>query len=401
MLRKLSKSTKTAAFFMAVILLCVGIGVNFGGLSARAKSQDGYIKWVEFGVPYSALEKALNADIKGNKENKPAPWVQTLAYLAAKYGGTWSRYKPKDMDAFLEQRAQGKTVEELTADMKYYSYYYNAYDAVLGGMVGNYQISTLPVGEGELVMETRYGLKAYSPVAYGYAYSHYDDFGNSRSYGYKRRHLGNDLIGGIGTPIVAVESGVVEVAGWNKYGGWRIGIRSFDKKRYYYYAHLRKNRPFAEGLKEGQIVNAGDVIGYLGMTGYSDSENVNGMTIPHLHFGMQLIFDESQKEGNNEIWVDVYNIVSLLQKHTSPVVRNAETKESTRKYAFLDPWTAAYQKSKKLPDTSGGTSQSKGVAPGTGASSNTSSDAASGTTSHPSAGGGTSSQKAAASTPAR
>ena len=73
----------------------------------------------------------------------------------------------------------------------------------------------------------------------------------------------------------------VEVAGWNKYGGWRIGIRSFDKKRYYYYAHLRKNRPFAEGLKEGQIVNAGDVIGYLGMTGYSDSENVNGMTIPH------------------------------------------------------------------------------------------------------------------------
>ena len=131
---------------MAVILLCVGIGVNFIGLSARAKSQDGYIKWVEFGVPYSALEKALNADIKGNQEMKPAPWVQTLAYLAAKYGGAWSRYKPKDMDAFLEQRAQGKTVEELTADMKYYSYYYNAYDAVLGGWWGTIRSPPFPWG---------------------------------------------------------------------------------------------------------------------------------------------------------------------------------------------------------------------------------------------------------------
>ncbi len=47
-------------------------------------------------------------------------------------------------------------------------------------------------------------------------------------------------MGSIGTPIIAVESGTIEALGWNQYGGWRIGIRSFDKKRYYYYAHLRK-----------------------------------------------------------------------------------------------------------------------------------------------------------------
>ncbi len=46
--------------------------------------------------------------------------------------------------------------------------------------------------------------------------------------------------GSIGTPIVAVESGYIEALGWNQYGGWRVGIRSFDGKRYYYYAHLRK-----------------------------------------------------------------------------------------------------------------------------------------------------------------
>ncbi len=344
MLRMKSRNSRLASFFMAVILLWGGIAVNLAGLSVRARSQEDYIKWVEFTVPYAALEKALAADIQGNEKNDPRPWVETLAYLAAKYGGQWGRYKAKDMDEFFTQRSQGKTTRELAQDMQYYSYYYEAYDAVLGGMVGEYQISTAPVAESaEVQMETHYGLKAYSPIAYGYGFSHYDDFGNSRSYGYQRRHLGNDLIGSIGTPVIAVESGTVEVAGWNQYGGWRIGIRSFDKKRYYYYAHLRKDRPFAEGLTEGQVVNAGDVIGYLGMTGYSTKENVNNMKVPHLHFGLQLIFDESQKEGNNEIWVDVYNLVRLLQKHTSPVVRNDETKEYTRKYAFFDPWTAAHE----------------------------------------------------------
>lgn len=80
------------------------------------------------------------------------------------------------------------------------------------------------------------------------------------------------MLGSIGTPIIAVESGYVEAIGWNRYGGWRIGIRSFDGKRYYYYAHLRRNHPYAD-MYEGKIVTAGDVIGYLGMTGYSSEEN--------------------------------------------------------------------------------------------------------------------------------
>ena len=39
---------------------------------------------------------------------------------------------------------------------------------------------------------------------------------------------------------------------------------------------------------------------YMGHTGYSTTENVNNIKIVHLHWGLQLIFDESQKEGNNE-----------------------------------------------------------------------------------------------------
>ena len=144
-------------------------------------------------------------------------------------------------------------------------------------------------------------------------------------------------MGSIGTPIIAVESGTIEHLGWNQYGGWRIGIRSFDGKRYYYYAHLRKNHPYAAGLAEGSTVTAGDVIGYLGMTGYSLKENVNNINVPHLHFGIQLIFDESQVEGNNEIWIDVYNIIEFLKQNRSAVfMNNSETKDFVRKYNFKE-----------------------------------------------------------------
>jgi murein DD-endopeptidase MepM/ murein hydrolase activator NlpD len=100
---------------------------------------------------------------------------------------------------------------------------------------------------------------------------------------------------------------------------------------------LRQNVPFAEGLAEGDIVQAGDVIGYMGRTGYSTTENVNNIDTYHLHFGMQLIFDESQREGNNEIWIDVYALSRFLSHHRSEVVRNDETKQWHRKYEFKDP----------------------------------------------------------------
>ena len=114
-----------------------------------------------------------------------------------------------------------------------------------------------------------------------------------------------------------VDGGVVEALGWNRYGGWRIGIRSFDGKRYYYYAHLKKDAPFAPGLEVGDQVEAGQLIGFMGRTGYSDKENTNNIETVHLHFGLQLIFDESQKECLSEIWIDVYDIVRLLGSHTS------------------------------------------------------------------------------------
>lgn len=306
------------------------------GVETQKKAD--YIKYVEFNVPYVALQKALKADLDAHEKGTQRSWIELLAYLGAKYGGDFDSYKSKDMDALLDKLEGGKTMEDLTKDMKYYNYYVKAYTAVLGGMVGEYEVETPdPANPEKLVWEKRYGLKAYSPIAKTYPFEHYDDFGSRRTYGYSRPHLGHDLMAATGTPVIAVESGTVEALGWNQYGGWRIGIRSLDKQRYYYYAHLRKNRPYAEGLKEGMTVQAGDVIGYVGRTGYSTKENVNNIETSHLHFGLELIFDESQKESDHEIWVDLYPLTMLLNTNKCEVYKVEETKEYYRKYQIRIP----------------------------------------------------------------
>lgn len=332
-------SKKLINFFLITIFICICYSTYSSivdpstELTLNEQNENTYIKWVDFNVPYSALERALKHDIESYNTTQEVNWIEILAYLSAKYGNNFSRYKSKDMDHLIEELKNGKTIDELTVNMKYYDYYNEAYTTILGEFVGEYSIEvTDPKNPDNKVLEKKYGLKVFSPIAKGYYFSHYDDFGNSRSYGFSRKHLGNDLIASVGTPVIAVESGIVEALGWNRYGGWRIGIRSFDGKRYYYYAHLRKNYPFHKSLSEGKIVKAGDVIGYVGMTGYSTKENVNNIRTPHLHFGLQLIFDESQKEGVNEIWIDVYHIVRLLQCNRSAVYKNQETGDFERIY---------------------------------------------------------------------
>jgi len=306
--------------------------------SAVLAIEKDYIKWVDFTVSYEALCSAYEWDVKTHGTEHEVHWVELLAYTAAKTGGEFDKSALKTMEKAAQALSEGeKNMEELTEKLQYYPYYKEAYEAAIGGLVGEYEEECEDGG-----YERRYGLKGYFPLARGFDYTHYDDFGVSRSYGYQRRHLGHDMMGLTGTPIMAVESGVVEALGWNQYGGWRVGIRSFDGKRYYYYAHLRQNYPYAEGLEEGSIVTAGDVIGYMGHTGYSTKENVNNIEITHLHWGLQLIFDESQKEGNNEIWIDVYPLTRFLAKHTQTAVKVEGTKEWVRTNGIKDPAVEEY-----------------------------------------------------------
>ncbi len=305
------------------ILLCVLLIL---GLILPVRAEP--IKWVDFHVPYESLYYALQQDITTAQQEKHIGWIEILALAATRTGGKCPVSSVKK--AAEDLKGEKSPQELLDANSKHYDYYHEAFTAALGGLVGSYAIQI----NGE--WKAQYGLKAFSPIAAGYGYSHCDDFGVSRSFGFKRKHLGNDLMGGLGTPIVAVEGGVIEAMGWNRYGGWRIGIRSFDSKRYYYYAHLQKDHPFAQGLQEGDTVQAGDLIGFMGRTGYSDKENTNNIETVHLHFGLELVFDESQKECNSEIWINVYDIVRLLSSHRSSISKTADGWQRAYPYQDLD-----------------------------------------------------------------
>ena len=306
---------------LAVLLLTVPVGAQ-------------PIKWVDFQIPYESLKYAMDVDIHSFDQEKHIRWVDVLALAGCRTGGKCGLAAVKKAVKDLQGN---DSPEKLLGELyKYYDYYHAAYDAVLGGFLGSYSIEK----DGQQV--ATYGLKAFSPIAAGYGYSHSDDFGNKRSFGFDRKHLGHDMMGAQGTPIVAVEGGIVEALGWNRYGGWRIGIRSFDSKRYYYYAHLQKDKPFAEGLEVGDSVQAGDLIGFMGRTGYSDRENVNNIETVHLHFGMQLVFDESQKECLSEIWIDTYDLIRLLDSHRSSIRKTAEGWQRVYPFEDLD-----YEKWKK------------------------------------------------------
>ncbi len=283
-----------------------------------------YIKWVDFNITSNALDDALKAELQFRTTDKEITMIQLLSVLGAKYGGDFSLYKRADIDSIIERLNNGDTINDIGSKYNHFTYFLEAYTAVLNGFVGEYYIN----GKKE------FGLRAFSPIASGFYFSHSDDFGVGRTYGYKRKHLGHDLMGSVGTPIIAVESGYVEAIGWNQYGGWRIGIRSFDNKRYYYYAHLRRDHPYASDFQIGDTVVAGDVIGYMGMTGYSSKENVNNINIPHLHFGIQLIFDPSQKDGYNQIWIDCYEIVKFLNKNKMSVMKTPDGKEYIKSKDF-------------------------------------------------------------------
>jgi len=313
---KLKRKLLFTGFLAAVICLLTTTTLLLEHAAMHRLTAGKLIRWVDFDLTAEAMNDALHLDLETYQSDCHISWIDALAYLGARYGGSFTHYQKRDLDAFAKRLREGEALAEITASLSYFSYYRSAYGAVLDGYVGDF------FKDGKHY----YGLCAFSPIAAGYGYQHYDDFGAARDYGYRREHLGHDLMGAIGTPIIAVESGYIEAIGWNQYGGWRIGIRSFDNKRYYYYAHLRKDHPYTEEWKEGDIVTAGDVIGYLGMTGYSVKENVNNINTPHLHFGIQLIFDVSQKDGPNQIWIDLYELTKFLSQNRMQTILSEDGK---------------------------------------------------------------------------
>jgi murein DD-endopeptidase MepM/ murein hydrolase activator NlpD len=90
--------------------------------------------------------------------------------------------------------------------------------------------------------------------------------------GYSAVHKGVDFGAPQGTPVQAAGDGVVEVAGWQGAYGQYVRIRH-NSEYATAYAHLSR---FASGIRQGERIRQGQVIGYVGSTGRS--------TGPHLHY---------------------------------------------------------------------------------------------------------------------
>lgn len=110
----------------------------------------------------------------------------------------------------------------------------------------------------------------------GEPYTFIDSWGFPRMTGteYSHGHQGVDIMADFGTPLYAVERGVVIRVGNDVLGGQKLWVKG-QSGTYYYYAHLQA---FIEGVGEGTPVEAGDVVGFVGDTG-----NAKGGA-PHLHF---------------------------------------------------------------------------------------------------------------------
>lgn len=119
------------------------------------------------------------------------------------------------------------------------------------------------------------------PLPLNSIYAYRDTWGDRRGWGGKRIHEGTDLFAGHGTPVRSTCYGVIEIKGWNRYGGWRVGIRDLNN-HYHYYAHLSG---FTKELQIGQIVEPGQVVGWVGSSGYGNP-GTSGKFPPHLHYGI-------------------------------------------------------------------------------------------------------------------
>ncbi len=123
----------------------------------------------------------------------------------------------------------------------------------------------------------------------------------ARNFGGERQHEGTDIMASVNErgryPIISMTDGTVEKIGWLKLGGYRIGIRS-PSGGYYYYAHLYD---YAKDFKEGDEVKAGELLGFMGDSGYGE-EGTIGQFAVHLHVGIYVDDENGEEMSLNPYW---------------------------------------------------------------------------------------------------
>ncbi len=302
-------------------------------------------------VPLKALEMALEAekaskyddssDVKlKNQRLGKSKFVGLISLLGAKYDGDWSSFEFEDANDFLNRLKKGVLESELSKPYENYDYFKKIYSVLFGDMVGSYRISKKFNENNEPVFDDMVGLKSYFPIPYDFSATFCDDYEPENKYLSSKFHLGVDVFAKIKTPIVAVESGIVEDCGKTEEFGWQVSIKSFDGLRTLHYSNCFGAHPFSERIRPGALVKAGQVIGYVGATSCCKQKTVRAKNCPHLHFAVSL----NLKFGNRskKVWINPYNILQFLQHHKSVVVKRADSFDFENKYVFEDPTFEKY-----------------------------------------------------------
>lgn len=107
-----------------------------------------------------------------------------------------------------------------------------------------------------------------------------------------RRHQAIDIMAPRGTRVLAADDGRVAKISSNRGGGLSAYLVDPSGRLVYYYAHLDG---YAPGLKEGQAVRRGQLIGYVGSTGNAPE------SAPHLHFAVLLVAQERRWWGGEAL----------------------------------------------------------------------------------------------------
>ena len=171
-----------ACLVFMTLVLAAGIFLYENKTQEVSQIQDNFIKWVDFNASKEAMKKACLMDIESYQSEIHLDWITLLAYAAVRGGGEFNSKSTEYIDEVAAKLTSGELTETaLNEKYQYFSYYYEAYSAVLGGMVGEYEIK-----DENGNYQKKYGLKAFSPIAAGFSYQDYDD--GSDKIGLNQKH---------------------------------------------------------------------------------------------------------------------------------------------------------------------------------------------------------------------
>lgn len=296
--RRPSELKSLMIFFIIILILIFIVPVMIIVImDSRVKEKE---LTKEIYIPHKYLKTAY---IKANKEE--IVFSKLLTYSACEAGFVADGYTSSVLRRAVKSTKKNRDMTEYEKNLN--RIYSKVFDDIKVG----------PIPEkSEIYIWDEKDKKWKRKESKRYTYTSTNDFGAVRTYGGDRKHEGNDLIADKGTPIVTMTDGEITRLGWNEYGGQRVGITS-NKGTYFYYAHMDR---YADGIVKGKKVKAGDVIGYVGDTGYGPP-GTRGQIIPHLHVQIGYKLENSSK---GYTWFNPYDVIKFLDGYRVTLIEKVK-----------------------------------------------------------------------------